>query len=246
MRCETNFLALRNTIMLFLLLLIFGCNSAPKKQPVIKNDTSVKQKVKQEESANQVLRNTLDSKVFNQCDPNCVWQYYHPFPDSTYVIAIQNCGEEYIEKEKNTRVYFGIDRGLTDKIIWTQNVYIQPNGGGTLKHEDFDGDGIEDLLIFKETGARGSNEYHYLYLIDQQKKQVTKVQGFDDVVNPSYDQKHQVILSYGFAGKNYFSVYKISNHKVFQVGESFEDDFEGDEDILDQKILKILKEEKIK
>lgn len=241
---KIKFLALKNLGMLSFLLLIFGCSSAPQKLPVLKTDTSLKQTKKQAENVYQVQQNTSDRKIFSQCDPNCVWQYYHPFSDSTYVIAIQNCGEEYIEKEKNVRVYFGIDRGLTDKIIWAENIFVQPNGGETLKYEDFDGDGVEDLLIFKETGARGSNEYHYLYLINPKKNQVTKVQGFDEVVNPSYDQKHEVILSYGYAGKNFFSVYKVANHKVFQVGESFEDDFEGDEDILNRKILTILKRRK--
>ena len=69
-----------------------------------------------------------------------------------------------------------------------------------------------------------------------------KIQDFDDIVNPSYNKKHQVILSYSYAGANYYSVYKISNYKVYQIGEAFEDDFDGDEDILDQKILQILKE----
>ena len=233
---------MKNLALFSLLITLYGCHPTAKKATDEKSYTFSKQEKKEINVMHSVLQNTSDSKNFNQSDPDCKWQYHYPFQDSTYVFAIQNCGEEYIEKEKNTRIYFGIDGRLADKIIWTENIYLQPNGGGTVAYEDYNDDDVKDLLIFKETGARGSNEYHYLYLIDQKKNEITKVRGFNDIVNPSYNKKHQVILSYSFAGANYYSIYRILNFKVCQIGEAFEDSFDGDAGVLDQKILQILSE----
>jgi len=232
---------MKDLVLLFLLISLSGCQWNEKESLIQKTDTFSKEK-KEIKAEHTALQNTSDSKVFNKCDPNCVWRYHHLFADSTYVFAIQSCGEEYIEKEKNTRLYFGIDRGLTDKIIWVENIYVQQNGGGTVTFEDYNNDEIKDLLIYKGTGARGSNEYYYLYLINQRKNQVKKVEGFEEIVNPEYDKKHNVIVSYGFSGSNSYSIYKISEKNVvYQVGESFEDDFDGDAGTLDRKITELLK-----
>ena len=236
---------MKNTIILLSILILFACNNKPiPKQNVDKVVNIIPKHSKKEviKRENQIQGNTSDGKIFNQCDPNCVWEYHYPFADSTYVFAIQNCAEEFIEKGKTARIYFGRDRGLTDKIIWAKNIYIQSNGAGSIKYEDYNNDGIKDLLVFKETGARGSNEYYYLFLVNPKKHQLTMVQGFDDIVNPMYNKKHQIVVAYGMAGANYFSIYKIAKaNKVDKIGEGFEDDFNSDEDVLDNKITQILK-----
>ncbi|RNL50713.1 XAC2610-related protein [Pedobacter jejuensis] len=236
---------MKNAIIILYVFALFACNSnlAIKQNAdtivSIVPKSSEKEVIKRD---SQIQGNTSDSKIFNQCDPNCVWQYHYPFADSSYVFAIQNCAEEFIDKGKTARIYFGIDKGLTDKIIWTKNIYIQPNGSGTIKYDDYNNDGVKDMLVFKETGARGSNEFYYLFLVNSKKHQLTMVQGFDDIVNPIYNKKHQVVVAYGMAGKNYYSIYKISKaNKAEKIGESFEDDFNSDEDMLDNKIAQILK-----
>ena len=79
-------------------------------------------------------------------------------------------------------------------------------------------------------------------MINTQKHALTKVVDFNKIVNPSYNQKHKVILSYGLSGENFYSIYRINaNNKPYQIGKVFKDTDELD---LDKKIVKILKQNK--
>jgi len=231
---------MRNLIILIFLFSIAACQSGEKKHSGKELKTFPKQQKKQIKIENPIVGNTSDSKVFYQCDPNCIWEYYHPFADTSYVFAVQNCGEEYLEKGKTARIYFGIDRGQTDKIIWGENVFIKTQKD-VIEYKDFNGDDVDDIVIFSETGARGSNSYYFLYLVDSKNHKVNRVLNFEDIVNPEYNKKYNVILGYGYSGTNNYSVYKISKaNKVYQIGASFEDDFDGDEEVLDANIKEIL------
>ncbi|RZL47696.1 MAG: hypothetical protein EOP00_11195 [Pedobacter sp.] len=235
---------MKNILLLFCVFVIYACNNVPAtKQNVVKNEIIIPKSIKRAfiKPDSLIHGNTSDSKVFNQCDPNCVWQYYHPFRDTSYVFAVQNCCEEFFEKGKTARIYFGIDRGQTDKIIWAEHVFIKIQND-FMEYKDFNGDGTMDILIFSETGGRGGNAFYYLYLVDAKNKKINCVQGFEDIVNPEYNKKHNVIIAYGLSGTNNYSIYKISNaNKVYKIGESFEDDFDSDEDLLDRKITQALK-----
>ncbi|RZL44942.1 MAG: hypothetical protein EOP00_18615 [Pedobacter sp.] len=238
---------MKNSILLLYILTLFACNNQPAiKQTGVKNTIVISKPTEKEQIKpdSSIQGNTSDSKVFNQCDPNCIWQYYHPFADTTYVFAVQNCGEEFFEKGKTARVYFGIDKGLTDKIIWAENVYVKIRND-FMEYKDFNGDGIKDILIFYETGSRSVNSFYHLYLVDAKHKKINRIRNFENIVNPEYHKIHKVIIGYGYAGTNNYTIYKISKaNKVYQIGESFEDDFDSDQDVLDTKITQILKENK--
>ncbi|WP_231426390.1 hypothetical protein [Pedobacter sp. Leaf250] len=235
---------MRNLIIFFSLIFVYGCHTSIKNE-LQSNKSHAKIPLKASaKPKEEIQRNTSDSKIFNQCDPNCIWQYYHPFTDTSYVFAVQNCGEDFFDKGKTARIYFGIDRGKTDKIIWEEDVFIKIQND-FMEYKDFNGDDINDIQIFSETGARGANSFYFLYLVDAKKKQVIRVKHFEDIVNPEYNKKHDVILGYGFSATNHYSVYKISeDKKVYQIGASFDDDFDANETILDSKITEILSKNK--
>ncbi len=178
-------------------------------------------------------------KIFDEPKVDCDWKYEYPFSDHTYVLAIQRCLNSQ-DQEKNSTIYFGRDRGQTDQLFWKEKIAVQyPD---QAKHEDFNGDGYKDVLIFKGTGARGSNELYYLYVANPKNKTLARIKGFETIANPSFHQKYKVIVGYGFAGQNYYSIYRISkNNTVYQLGKSFEDTFDGDQKELDQKIAQLLK-----
>jgi len=208
---------------IFILLIIFSCRGNALRKKSI-------------QQADAIPKKQASAKTINQLDTNCVFQNYHPFADTNYVVTIKNCPERYKELENNATITFskGKQVFLKDSLfIKIQNDFVD--------FKDFNGDGIKDILIFSETGGRGGNSFYYLYLVDAKNKTINRVKDFENVVNPEYNKKHKVIVAYGLSGTNNYSIYKISkDHKAYQIGKSFEDTFESNADVLDKEITKIL------
>ena len=170
-------------------------------------------------------------------DTNVVWANYYPLSDKKFVVSIKQN-----RLTGKSSIYFLQQTAQATQTIWKETIVInQPNS--TVNYEDFNGDGIKDLFVFSTTGARGANEFYYLYLVNVKTKTLNKVRGFEKIVNPQYDKLHQLIVSYGYAGTNHYSIYKISaDHTIRQIGESFEDNFDSDADELNNRIEKLLKQ----
>ena len=96
------------------------------------------------------------------------------------------------------------------KIILKDQVYSKV---GEIRFEDFNGDGIKDLLIQNISDVR-SNWTYYLYIFDNRNKTFKKVLHFESVKNPEYNPKYRWIESYAVSGTNYLSFYKIIGNKV--------------------------------
>lgn len=167
------------------------------------------------------------------------WKYFYPFNDRSYVLAIEESRSKQAEERVCTVRFFRQDSG-SQTTLWEQDLAIQY--GRETKQTDFNGDGFSDFLILKGTAARGSNELYYLFLADPKAKTLTRVKGFEDLPNASYNPKYQVVITYSFAGKNYYSIYRINKaNQLIQVGNSFEDSFNSDENVLDTKIAAALR-----
>lgn len=231
------------------LCILSGCHTSTEKTSLSRIDrdslhaVEAHDKTVQADTVTPNIDSSSGNKIFNQCDPNCTWYYHYPFTDSSYVFAVQHCPEEYIEKENNATIYFGKDNGTSDKIFWKENLFM------AIEHdnyqlEDFNGDGVKDILLFTNTGGRGGNSFYRLFLVDDRKHTLTSVVDFNDIVNPSYNKKYGIITSYGMSGSNYYGIYKLSaDNKIYQVGEEFEDTFD-DQEALDKKIEAVLKANK--
>jgi hypothetical protein len=179
-------------------------------------------------------------KTFHQPHAKGTWQYVYPFKDKSYVLAIQHLiiEREPLDEVRNANIYFGKSRPKADKIFWKENIDMRQITDN-ITYDDYNNDGIKDLLIFEDTGARGGNSYYNLYLINPQNHTLTKVKDFDKIVNPNYNKKHKVIVSYGLTGTNYYQLYRFDkNQKPYKIGESFDDTDHLD---LDKKISTILK-----
>ena len=125
-------------------------------------------------------------KIFHQQKAKGNWQYIYPFADKSYILAIQHL---IIEREPfaeiyNANIYFG-KRGIkTDKIFWKENIEMR-HITDNITYEDYNNDGIKDLLIFEDTGGRGGNSFYNLYLVNPKNHTLTKVKDFDNIVNPA-------------------------------------------------------------
>jgi hypothetical protein len=160
---------------------------------------------------------------------------YYPFADKSYVLEARKT--EPAAKKYQVRFSKKTREALSR--VWDEELELQQ--GWQLQEQDVNGDGNKDLLVFMGTGSRSSNEFHYLFIADPEKNALVRVVGFESIPNPRYDGKHKVIVAYGFAGKNYYSLYKISaENKIYQLGSSFEDTFEGDSAGLDARIAELV------
>lgn len=178
-------------------------------------------------------------KIFHQQKAKGKWQYIYPFADKSYILAIQHL---IIEREPfteiyNANIYFGKSEPKADKIFWKENIDMRQITHN-ITYEDYNNDGIEDLLIFEDTGARGGNSFYNLYLVNPKNHTLTKVKDFDKIVNPSYNKKYKVIVSYGLTGTNYYQLYRLDKkHIPYKIGQPFDDIDNID---LDKKIVAIL------
>ena len=68
-----------------------------------------------------------------------------------------------------------------------------------IRFEDFNNDGIKDVLVFHYTGAR-ANPTYYLYLVINKSHNLIRVKGFENLPNPSLDTKLNIITSVGLSG----------------------------------------------
>lgn len=165
------------------------------------------------------------------------WQYIYPFADKNYVLAIQYNSDAPLH-EDNTTIYFCKKNGSIDVVYWKERLFTTKIANN-YEYVDYNNDGIKDVVLFTGTGGRGGNSYYLLYLVDPKKHTLTKVKGFDNIANPSYDQKHKVIVGYGLSGENYYSLYRFDQtNKIYQIGKAFKDTDKLD---LDTKIKEILK-----
>ncbi|MDQ0636820.1 hypothetical protein QF042_000385 [Pedobacter sp. W3I1] len=187
-----------------------------------------------------ITSHTFAQKIFHQAHAKGTWQYVYPFKNKSYVLAIQHLitNRAPVEELGNANIYFGKSGPKTDEIFWKENIEMRQIANN-ISYEDYNSDGVKDLLIFKDTGARGGNSFYNLYLINPKKHTLTKVKDFDKIVNPSYNKKYKVIVSYGLTGTNYYQLYRLDKNRVpYSIGASFNDTEDLD---LDKKIATILK-----
>lgn len=92
-----------------------------------------------------------------------------------------------------------------------------------LQLQDFNGDGVKDVLVFHTSSAR-SNWSHYLYLVDKTHDRLIPVKGFMRLLNPEVDPKTGVITSAALYGdKVFYSFYKIGRKgTLLKAGRSYE------------------------
>jgi hypothetical protein len=99
---------------------------------------------------------------------------------------------------------------------------IETMNGGYIQFEDFNNDKIKDLMVFYSDGARANPRYH-LYLIYPKSHELIRVKGFEELTNPEFDAKNNIITSLGLSGTDYYSFYRITKRNtLINLGHSFE------------------------
>ncbi|MFY7815753.1 MAG: XAC2610-related protein [Chryseobacterium taeanense] len=112
-----------------------------------------------------------------------------------------------------------------------------------LKRQDFNGDGVKDLLILEASSARSNWTYH-LYLVDNVNFKIILVKDFENINNPKFDSINNIIVSYTLSKIDYYSFYRINKRNVLEdLGNSFECDRTENDDVKYKKAIQKIRKE---
>lgn len=105
--------------------------------------------------------------------------------------------------------------------------------------EDFNGDNVKDILIQNISDVR-SNPTYYLYLVDTAHDKLSKIKGFEEIKNPNYVSKYNLIDNYVLSGRNWTGFYKIQGDTIVDLDIQIEDDL-ADTSVYEKKYKKAIK-----
>ena len=118
-----------------------------------------------------------------------------------------------------------------------------------IQFTDYNNDGIKDILIQNSSDAR-SNWTYNLYLVSPLTDALKKIKGFNEIKNPQYMPKHNLISNMVMSGRDWTSFYKIQGDSIKDFGIIIYDDHNVDNNTYskdyNKAIQTILKQEKNK
>ncbi len=97
-----------------------------------------------------------------------------------------------------------------DSILFVDSIHTMFQ---EVQFADFNGDNVKDILVQNISDVR-SNQTYYLYLVDTTHDRLTKIKGFEEIKNPNYVSKYNLIDNYVMSGKDRTSFYKIKGDTV--------------------------------
>jgi hypothetical protein len=137
------------------------------------------------------------------------------YPNKGYWITLVAIDSETIEGLKPNTIF------IFDKIangnrvqIFRDSIYSRMR---EVRFEDFNGDKIKDIRVQNYSDVR-SNLSYFLYLIDTANNSLKKIKGFEEIKEPRYIPKYNLIDNYVTSGRNWTNFYKIKSDSVFDFG----------------------------
>jgi hypothetical protein len=82
-----------------------------------------------------------------------------------------------------------------------------------VKFVDFNNDNIKDILIQNISDVR-SNWTYNLFIVDKNLDVIRKIKGFEEIKNPNYLTKYDLIDNVVMSGRNWTSFYKIVGDSI--------------------------------
>ncbi len=109
-----------------------------------------------------------------------------------------------------------------------------------INFKDFNNDNVKDILIQNTSDVR-SNWTYILYLVNPKDYTLTKVKGFDEIKNPTYNTEYDIVEGSAVSGRDYTSFYKIIKNRIYDYEIIIYDDH-GEDDNYDKAYNKAIKE----
>ncbi len=183
------------------------------------------------------------------------------FSQSKEVIKI-NCDSIFNKKGYSVSLEFDPKDQIILNVLFTFSKKI--NGKEKIIHQeklhsqfkniefiDFNGDGIKDILVENTSDVRSNLTYN-LFIVDLKNQKLRKIEGFEEIKNPNYLEKYNLIDCLVMSCRNWTSFYKIEGNKIKDFGYVIKDgeddngkDLEYDKNYA-LTLAKILKSEKMK
>lgn len=171
--------------------------------------------------------------------------------DSIFTKKGYSVSLEFDPKDQRTlNVLFTFSKKINgkEKIIHQEKLHSQFQN---VEFIDFNGDGIKDILVENTSDVRSNLSYH-LFIVDLKNQKLRKIEGFEEIKNPNYLEKYDLIDCLVMSGRNWTSFYKIEDNKIKDFGYVIKDgeddngkDLEYDKNYA-LTLAKILKSEKEK
>lgn len=155
-------------------------------------------------------------------------------------LTILNDGRNGYESDKNC--ILSINQKIKNKnsLLIKDSIFSSTQ---QIEFQDFNNDNIKDLLVQNISDVR-SNWTYTLYLYNSRTNSFKKVTGFEEIKNPSYNSKYNIIESPVNSGTNWAAFYKIKNNKVHNYNIEIIDDGSAKSEKEYKKAIKKILEKK--
>lgn len=133
-----------------------------------------------------------------------------------YEIILNSFSQEQSYDEKDRNTVFSFRKMINGKYKEIFQDSIESHFR-SFQFQDFNGDNIKDILIENISDVR-SNLTYYLYLVDSKNDKLVKIKGFNQIKNPHYLPKYDLIDNEVMSGREWTSFYQIKNDSIYDFG----------------------------
>ena len=137
------------------------------------------------------------------------------YPNNHYKISIKGNYDFLDKNDCNSEfILYQLDKNKYVE-IYKDSIFIQYVND--IKFEDFNNDNVKDILIHNISDVR-SNWTYNLYLVDLKNNKLKKIKGFNEIKNPRFLSKYNIIDNEVMSGSNWTSFYKIEGDSIKDFG----------------------------
>lgn len=144
------------------------------------------------------------------------------------------------ENEKNSILIINQKLNNKNLVLIKDSIF---SSAQKIEFKDFNNDKVKDILVQNISDVR-SNWTYNLYLYNPKTNNFKKVIGFEEIKNPSYNSKHNIIESHVVSATNWAAFYKIKNFKVYDYNIEINDDGSSKSEKEYRKAIKKISETK--
>ncbi|KQS93579.1 hypothetical protein [Chryseobacterium sp. Leaf394] len=164
-----------------------------------------------------------------------------------YSVSLEFNPKQTVTDDDKTNAVFSFSKLNNGKktVIHQEKLFSKSKN---IEFIDFNGDRIKDILVENTSDARSNLTYH-LFIFDIKNQKLQKIRGFNQIKNPNYIKKYNLIDCYVLSGRNWTKFYKIKGSSIYDFGYILQDgeDEEGKDLNYDknyqQTLTKILQSE---
>lgn len=161
----------------------------------------------------------LENKWFKTCSL---------FNDTNYIFTLTTIDTTYsIEIGRSTVIVNlihlrdnRIDTLINDSLFCRNSILANTNEY-EIEFGDYNFDGTKDIILPAGTDPRSNYGLH-LYIVDNDKKEIKYVDGFQEIGNPEPDIKNKIIISTILSGQVFTNFYTFNlNNDLIDLGHTF-------------------------